>query len=282
MGLVFLLKNYLNEAEEQFKLAIEGDKNQAEFYFNLGNVYFAQQVYAKAAEQYTIGIEKGPQYADIYNKLGVVLGIQGKYRLAIEKFREAVQINKKYHEAYFNLGLALLESTERDLRDSQLPAPSDRLSEAAKRFRKAMQLSKIYNRDHMKQGLRFIEERNSAKAYKEFLLARGDVQLKQAHNYENEFYLQFLFGSHKEEATLVNDFIIEIKELIKKYPEFADLRNNLGIAYLIQGRNLLYQAVEEFQRALKINPKFQKAKKNLRLVENDGRGFLILLRALLK
>ena len=51
---------------------------------------------------------------------------------------------------------------------------------------------------------------------------------------------------------------------------------------MIQGRNLLLRAKEEFKNALDINPKFEKADKNLKLVENDGRGFLILLRALLK
>ena len=65
-------------------------------------------------------------------------------------------------------------------------------------------------------------------------------------------------------------------------PDYADVRNNLGIAHLIQCRNLFLKALDEFRGALKINPDFKKAEKNLKLAENDGKGFLILLRAILK
>jgi len=282
LGLIFLKNNFFEEAIEQFELAIRIESDNAEFYLNLGNVYVAQGIYAKAVDQYKIGIEKGPEYADLHNYLGLVLSKQGKYLDSIEQFREAIQINKQYHEAYFNLGLILLESTERDLRDSRLPAPSDRLSEAAKRFRKAMQLSRLYNRKHIKQGLRYIEEKQSRNAFDEFLLARDNNIVDSAHDYENDFFLRFLFGGRDDEEQLVDEFVKKLIELIKQNPEFADLHNNLGVAYLIQGRNLLLRAMEEFRQALKINPQFAKADKNLRLVENDGRGFLILLRALLK
>ena len=58
--------------------------------------------------------------------------------------------------------------------------------------------------------------------------------------------------------------------------------NNLGVIHLIQCRNLFLQALGEFRKALEINPDFEKAQKNKVLVENDGKEFLILLRAILK
>lgn len=282
MGLLFFKYNFLEDAKEQFSLAIDKESENPEYYLNLGDVYCAQQIYSKAVEQYTIGLDKGPNYADLHNRLGIVLSKQGKYLDAIEQFREALRVNNKYHHAYFNLGLILLESTERDLRDSRLPPPSERLSEAAKRFRKAMQLSQSYDRENMKQGLRYIEERQPGKALREFTLVREEHIRTTAHDYEHEFFLRFLFGAQKEEFSLLDEFIAQLRGRIEEHPAYADLRNNLGIAYLIQGRNFLFKALEEFRQALEINPKFKKADKNLRLVENDGRGFLILLRALLK
>jgi hypothetical protein len=56
----------------------------------------------------------------------------------------------------------------------------------------------------------------------------------------------------------------------------------LGIAHLIQCRNLFLRALEEFRVSLRINPGYKRAEKNLKLSENDGKGFLILLRAILK
>ena len=84
----------------------------------------------------------------------------------------------------------------------------------------------------------------------------------------------------------MDDFIYgytdQLKQTVDKFPKYADLRNNLGIAYLIQCRNLFLNALEQFRYALEINPQYKKAKKNLKLAENDGKGFLILLRAILK
>jgi len=56
----------------------------------------------------------------------------------------------------------------------------------------------------------------------------------------------------------------------------------VGIVHLIQCRNLFLKALNEFDHALEINPAFDKARKNKKLVENDGKEFLILLRAILR
>ena len=42
-------------------------------------------------------------------------------------------------------------------------------------------------------------------------------------------------------------------------PDYADIWNNLGVIHLIQCRNLFLQALSEFNRALEINPSFDKA-----------------------
>ena len=283
MGLYFLKRNLLDEACEEFQTAIDKERDNPVFYFNLGEAYFAKQMYANAAEEYAIAVEKGPKYADFRNRLGFTLCKQGKYLEATEHLREAIRLNKKYHEAYYNLGITLIESADRDLRDSRLPPPSERLTEAAKLFRKALQLSNnSYDRDHMKQGLRFIDERQVKSAHEEFLTAKKEENASSIQDFENEFYLKFLFGNLGNDEKLVSEFIDGLEALIEENPDYADLHNHLGVAYLIRGRNLLLRAKDEFKNALDINPKFEKADKNLKLVENDGRGFLILLRALLK
>ena len=99
---------------------------------------------------------------------------------------------------------------------------------------------------------------------------------------ESEFYLKFMFGGKGKDDEFIRDYAEQLRQAIDKYPGYADLRNHLGISYLIQCRNLFLSALEEFREALKINPEFKKAEKNLKLAENDGKGFLILLRAILK
>ncbi|MBN2090588.1 hypothetical protein JW964_13335, partial [candidate division KSB1 bacterium] len=99
---------------------------------------------------------------------------------------------------------------------------------------------------------------------------------------ENEFYLKFMFGGKGKDDLYIEDYIRQQLQLISDHSNYADLHNNLGIVYLIQCRNLFLKALDEFREALKINSDFKKAEKNLKLAENDGKGFLILLRAILK
>jgi hypothetical protein len=51
---------------------------------------------------------------------------------------------------------------------------------------------------------------------------------------------------------------------------------------LIQSRELFNTALRHFRQACDIHPGYERAKTNLKLAENDGKGFLILLRAMLK
>ena len=73
-----------------------------------------------------------------------------------------------------------------------------------------------------------------------------------------------------------------LKVLVEKYPKFGDIRTHLGIGYLIQCRELFLNALQQFRSACEIDPNYKKAETNLKLAENEGKGFLILLRALLK
>jgi tetratricopeptide (TPR) repeat protein len=97
-----------------------------------------------------------------------------------------------------------------------------------------------------------------------------------------DFYLKFMYGGKNLDAEVVRKYEEKLIEASKVHPNYADVWNNLGIVHLIQCRNLFLQALTEFDKALEINPSFGKAMKNKKLVENDGKEFLILLRAILK
>ena len=85
-------------------------------------------------------------------------------------------------------------------------------------------------------------------------------------------------GSTDNSLEIIKKYEQKLEIALKDYSDYADIWNNLGIVHLIQCRNLFLQALGEFKRALEINPAFDKARKNKKLVENDGKEFLILLR----
>ena len=91
-----------------------------------------------------------------------------------------------------------------------------------------------------------------------------------------------MYGGKGLDNETIHRYEDRLKLALEENEYYADIWNNLGVIHLIQCRNLFLQALNDFRKALEINPDFEKAKKNQKLVENDGKEFLILLRAILK
>ena len=102
----------------------------------------------------------------------------------------------------------------------------------------------------------------------------------------HEFIADFeLFSKHsglKDKQITIEEYVDLMHSKIEQYPRYADLRNALGKAYLIKVRALLNAARQQFIKAAEINPEYLEAKKNLELIENEMKGFILFLRAILK
>jgi len=279
LGVVFYQKNLYEEAINEFKHAIDIDPDFAEAYKNLGFVYLKNGQHDQALEALKKGLEKQPNYPDLYNVLGCVYLEQNEYDRAISEFKKALELYPNYAEAHFHLGFCQLKS----IIDSEEKDLSSNLSE---------QKEKII--DHLQKAESFVKSDSLIEAYEQFnaddlertltILDRVKEEsvITLELDFESEFYLKFMFGGKGKDDEYISNYATKLRKTIQKYPQYADLRNDLGIAYLIQCRNLFLNALDEFRQAIKINPQFKKAEKNLKLAENDGRGFLILLRAILK
>jgi cell fate (sporulation/competence/biofilm development) regulator YlbF (YheA/YmcA/DUF963 family) len=179
--------------------------------------------------------------------------------------------------------LVNIKSIINDIQDSTFPPRIDRINETKELLSRVLKDFDIFNKQYINAALDYIEANNFQEAFK--ALQNADADKKDANefeNLENEFYLNFMFGGKGKDDEFIQEYTNKLCSAIEKKPNFADLRNDLGIAYLIQCRNLFLKGLSEFRAALSINPEYERAKKNLKLAENDGKGFLILLRAILK
>jgi len=164
-----------------------------------------------------------------------------------------------------------------------LPSSVDRVRNTKSLLTAIRDKNQTFKKQYLNSALEFIEENNYDDAFKALEKADSDQLITyEFRSFENEFYLNFMFGGKGKDDKFVEDHIKRLQRAIDKYPEYADLRNDLGIAYLIQCRNMFLKGLNEFRNALEINPEYKRAEKNLKLAENDGKGFLILLRAILK
>ncbi len=282
LGFVFLKRNLLNEAIAEFKKAIDIDPDYIEAYNNLGYVLLKQRLYQDAIEAFSNGIKKDSNYADLHYNLGDAYCHIDEYGEAIQEFKKAIALNKNYIAAIFYLCFAYLKSISAEIQDVNVPSIPDRI-EKIKNMLIDIKINELYFKpEYIDVALECLEKSNFSGAAKALEKAKCELPELLDKYLESEFYLKFMFGGKGKDEEFILEYTKQLEQAVKEYSAYADLRNNLGIAYLIRCRNLFLNALEEFREAIKINPEFKKAEKNLKLAENDGKGFLILLRAILK
>ena len=280
LGLLFLQKSLFKEAIGQFNLALEIQPDSPEVYCNLGKTHLIAGDYNEAITILENGATRAPQFADIQNYLGVAYLHTRNFQKAINHMEEALKLNSNYIGVHYHLGMAFLaQSLNQDGRD----VSADELqAKAQEQLNIAAERMVNQNIPNFIKVVELVKNQSYEEAVKEFSECKPKEVLTQFLNVENEFYLKFMYGGKGKDDSYIADYVTKLQELIDEYPNYADLRNSLGVTNLIQCRNLFLKSLNEFRAALKINPNFQKAEKNLKLAENDGKGFLILLRAILK
>jgi len=277
LGLVFSKHNLFDEAIKEFKNAIEIDQELSDAYKNLSKVYLKIGKQTEALEMISTGLEKFPDYPDFHVVLADSLLSGGDYTRALNEYNRALEMNDAYHEARLKFVLVLLKCMIDNVEEINIPPYEERKELIINHLQK---IEKYIDADLLLE----VYQNYDDEKYNEMLVSLTDYQreLDEKIDIENIFYLKFMFGGKGKDDQYISEYVHALSQEIEKNPQYADLRNNLGIAYLIQCRNLFLNALDEFRQALKINPNFKKAEKNLKLAENDGKGFLILLRAILK
>jgi tetratricopeptide (TPR) repeat protein len=283
IGLIFLQNNLIEDAIEHFKMAIKNDPNYLEAYNNLGLTYIQIGDSKKATQVFASAVKKGTHFTDLHNNFGLALMLENQYSEAVNALQKALKINKRYKEAHYNMALLYLKSILADHTGEVLPPPSIRVQRAGEHLKQVKESKiKVYDNiyDKLVRHIEFGEIEPCVKLLEEFRRKVFPRDLSSL--ISTNFYLKFMYGG----KGLDNDTILRYEERLKfaleENYDYADIWNNLGVIHLIQCRNLFLQALGEFRKALEINPDFEKAQKNKKLVENDGKEFLILLRAILK
>ena len=280
LGQLFLERGLYDEAIQQFEYAksIGGDKVDSDV--DLARAYFKKGDYNSAYLQLTAAIERYPTYPDLQLQLGKTLWNQERFAEARQHFNKAIELNENYWGAYFSLAYGLVESTVEHPVHADLAPPIERLREAEHNFRKALRLTQDLDPEMMEAGLEKLKELNNVSDALDYFDQARKTDVK-PQLFDSEFYLKFMFGQLDDNNQTLDFYIETIENVLSENPNYADLRHSLGVAYLLRGWQCFSKATGEFEKAVEINPAYEKAKKKLKLMQNDGRGLLILLRAIL-
>jgi tetratricopeptide (TPR) repeat protein len=280
---VFYDRQFIPEAIESFKQCIELKNDFVPAFLRLGNCYIKQNNLKEALKIHEKGYSLEPNFPDIANNLGVTLILNHNYKSAIKILQKVIGNNPEYDEANFNLGVALFRSTmEENSVGERIVLPS-----RVTRFIKSLKESERYKSKKWQDIFENIETVINEGNIENILSSLQDLQINIATQQKENtlleaFYLKFMYGGRELTNEEVESWEERIMRQMEINPNFADFWNAMGTIHMIKCRSLFLKALYEFESAVKINKNYKDAKRNLKLILNNKKGFLILLRAILK
>lgn len=282
LGRQFLKWNLVDDAIDEFEFALQRHSGSGELYLNLGEAYARKNAVEEAMRVLERGVTILPDYADLWHKLGVVLRQNHEYDRAIDVFNQCLEINSAYAECHFSLALThLMALVDRNGSYTELEK-----EEVTKLFKehlgKAVTISPLYRTPKYEEAMRRFHRGESGSALKILSGMSRSMPMAIDLSFHDAFYLSYVYGERGRDPKLIQKYIDRLEELVRRHPNYPDLRNLLGIAHLIGCRHLFTRSIEEFQKAVQLNPGYDQVKKNLALSRNEAKGLVILLRALLK
>ncbi len=283
LGVLFLKRDLLEEAIHQFKTALEQDNQYLKAFMALGISYLKARKFGTAKETFKTAMGLSEKFPDFLNFYGLTLLFLGENDEAMSLFKEAIRLNPNYIEAQFNLGVALYKTALQSAKDPNAVAVPARVSIYLKQVRDMPKYRMPYWQREFNYLLEMLRENNHSVIIPElerFQLKLVDMVSDREKIYE--FYLRFLFGGKELSLETIekyeDDFVASQVEL-SHYPDYW---NDLGTFHLIKSRGFFLKALEEFEKALELAPNFDDARHNLNMIRSHEKGFMILLRAILK
>lgn len=245
----------------------------------LGKIYLALGRFPDAERELLHAVRLAPEYPDLRNLLGVTLLKLKRPAAAIGEFKKAVSINIYFHNAYFNLGLGYIQN---GIVKEDFNLAKNLLQNCDLTFGKATVFNPGYLTRDYEEGRLYLARGKLEEAY-EILSKVADLNgSPDSHDRLLEMYLRFVHGDGGMTEEGISKYVGELKNIVKTSPGYADLQNELGLAYTVMAKFMNDKAIKHFEGALKINSGFSRARRNLKLAENDLKGFELLLDAIFK
>jgi Tfp pilus assembly protein PilF len=258
LGLIFLSKELLEEAKEQFLSALVKAPNFSEAYSNLGVVYLKLGMPDDAIKALETALKLDSKFPDFYNNLGHAFVEKKMYPEAEEQFQKALDLNPNYQEVYLNLGFCCL-----DRADYEGTVKSDHLlKEALQYFEKAHKGSCSWDKklDALMKKASNWEDLSRIYMYLRSQLTEGSsLQIRSLCNF---YTLHFKYDHEVLDKKSVEYYLKQLSQEIAS-KNFPDLKTEFGIAYLFYALYFLNLAKEQFLKARSLPRTRELAVKNL-------------------
>jgi hypothetical protein len=266
LGAIFLSLHIFDKSQQHLLKCISLDPKFYGANIALARCYFYQKKYRESEEILQTLVKTEIPYPDLYNLLGMVMLEQKNYIQCLNHFRHAVKLNQKYKEAYFNIAAAIFK------RISYL-----RTQDKGEDVQKNLDFLNIILNKIDKVG---DDDDRAVLIYDYRHRLFYQRMLPEIVGYE--FYLWLKYLPERLDTEKLLYFENKFSNTLDDNADYADMWNYQALIHLLLCREHFLKGLQNFKEATRINPQYTKAKNNLRLVENDGREFLSLIKAITK
>jgi len=263
LGLVFLGRELLEEAKEEFLTALVKTPNYSLVYNHLGIVCLKLGMIDEGIKNFQTALKINPEFADYHHNLGNAFLEKKSYPEAEKEFQEALRLNPRYEEVYLNLGFSCLE---RGREDADISTETI-LQKALDNFRKAYQYG-------FKKDLRMEELLQKAFTWedlsriymllKNLLTEESSLDIKSLSEY---FRLRFRYDPKAVEKKEVEDYLLQLYQEIVEGKNYPDLRYDLALAYIFYSRYFLKLAQKQFQNFIHLAKRENPGEINLKITQ---------------
>ena len=214
--------------------------------------------------------------------VGLVMMKKEDFRQALQYFKEALKQNAAYVEAYFNLAETILYRVNTLKEKRRIEDLKQSIKFLKIILKKIDDYGNVDDRNHCSLTKKALVKLDT---YKALMLLREYRENAYIRNTPPEvigfkFQLRLLYSAEEMSTEVLENYEEEISRALQKNPSYPDLWHYLALIHLMQCRHYFLKGLDNFRDATRINPQFDKAVKNLRLVENDGREFLALIKTI--
>lgn len=279
LALSLVDQRLFQEAVTTLEKAIKSAPQNAGLHNYLGLVYIELQDYENARENFMKTIQLNPNYPDSHNNLGLALFNLGKCYQSYKSFEKAIELNVYFAEAYYNMALALVLN---GIRREDYNLAQNLEDNATGVLAKAVGFNPLFKNEYLQKGLDALGNKDLATAFKMLKLGCEQAISNRFPSKSYYFHLEYLFRNNLLREEAVVKHIRKLQRLLEAHPNYPDLYNELGMAYTVLAQFHSDRAIEAYEKALKMNPNYKTALKNLKLTQNELKGLKTLLRAILK
>ncbi len=273
LGSLLAFKNRVDEAEKEYEIALKLGLEDTDALHNIGRFYLEKNDYDKAQKSFETALKYDSDYAPAFEGMGILLYKKGDYEKAKEKLITALNIDSELTNASFNLGKLYMLNKEYDkaekafetvvkkefdseayIRLGTIHFIREEYDKAEKEFKAVLKINPENARALHNLGLIYMNMKQFDKAEKDF---RTVYMMS-----PNDPYICFILGNVLSmNKRTIPEAISMYNKSLSLMPSNTQGYIDLGNLYLKIGRK--EQAINEFEKALKLNPDAQELKEQI-------------------